>query len=389
LGEGLAVGHEPAQSLSPQDEALFRAFQSNLLSLVSHELKTPLTGILNALGALDEGAIMPGLTPEDLIKMARENAVRLNQALNALLDLAALESGSYHVRLREVDLGRIVEGRFQNCENLLKSRNLELEIVKDKQGPLILLGDPQKLSRAIDLCFQVVIPRAKQGTSVRVRMSSKSVTFIFQLAQEMEKLWETSWSQSVIGFHSGITSPYSAFGGVMQSEQAFLSRVEDGFGSEFLLIHEIMKLHNGKFSAILNDKIVELGVELPELSSEEGLRTVLKSRAFQVSSELNAVTLVLIRVPESIEQEDLREKVRKNLSRSTDAVYQLPDPHRLAIVLDDCTPDEVPRVMTRISQKIELNLDYSVAHCPGDSLDPTELLDLAEGRLKKSFLAAS
>src|SRR4051794_1670953 len=71
MADALSVGHKPPATLSPQDETLFRAFQSNLLSLVSHELRTPLTGILNALSVLEEGAPSGDFSAEELITMAR------------------------------------------------------------------------------------------------------------------------------------------------------------------------------------------------------------------------------------------------------------------------------------------------------------------------------
>ena len=54
--ELFSVGHTPAVTLSPEQEQLFKSFQSNLVSLLSRELRTPLMGILNALASLDEAA---------------------------------------------------------------------------------------------------------------------------------------------------------------------------------------------------------------------------------------------------------------------------------------------------------------------------------------------
>jgi hypothetical protein len=382
-GSEIAIGHEPSGGLTPHDEALFKAFQSNLLSLVSHELRTPLTGILNALAVLDEGALIQGISQEDLIKMARENAVRLHQALTVLLDLATLESGNFQARLKEVDLARILETRIELHRPLLKNKNVKIEVKSEGPLPIIILADPAKFGRAVDLCLQVAIPRVERDSTITLQATPMGLRVFFELAQKMEKLWETSWSQSLAGFHAGAGSPHSAFGGVMQSEQAFLSRVEDGFGSEFLLIHEIIKLHKGKFAAVLNDRIAELTIELPELNSEESLRSVLKSRAYQVSHELGAVTLVLIQVPGSRTVKGLQDEIRNNLFRTTDAVYALPERNQLALVLDDCKAEDAPKVMAKISRGLNLALSFGVAHCPSDTLDPEKLFALSEARLKK------
>ncbi|MBI2712362.1 MAG: hypothetical protein HYX41_05830, partial [Bdellovibrio sp.] len=387
----LAIGYDPHSALSPQDEALFKAFQSNLLSLVSHELRTPLTGILNALSVLDEGALLQGISQEDLIKMARENALRLHQALTVLLDLATLESGNFQARLREVDLNRILATRLELHQPLLKAKNITLEFLSkphsngasQEEGTSIVLADPAKLGRAIDLCLQVAIPRCEKNSRIALKVTESGLRIRFELSKAMEKLWETSWSQSLAGFQAGVASPHSAFGGVMQSEQAFLSRVEDGFGSEFLLIHEIMKLHGGKFSAVLNDQIAELTIEIPELESEQALRAVLKSRAYQASHELGAVTLILVEVPQKMELKSLKERILQNLFRTTDTVYLLPEKHLICLVLDDCKASDAPKVMSKIGRNLGLSLNYGVSHCPSDTLDPEKLIELSQKRLEK------
>jgi hypothetical protein len=174
---------------------------------------------------------------------------------------------------------------------------------------------------------------------------------------------------------------------VLQSEQAFLTRMEEGLGSEFLLVHEIMRLHKGTFGGQRQGREVTLALELPELSSEEGLMAVLASRAYEVSTELASVALVLLPIPPGAGRpEEFAEEVRKNLFRTTDAVYLLKERGRIALVLDDCKSEDAPRLMDRITQKLKKTggrpLAYGVAQCPSDGLDPGQLLPLAESRLK-------
>src|SRR5262249_3408878 len=72
--------------------------KSNLIATVSHELKTPLTGIRLAVHLLLEEVVGP-LTPKqtELLIDARDNAERLLLMVNNLLDLARLEQGRQHL----------------------------------------------------------------------------------------------------------------------------------------------------------------------------------------------------------------------------------------------------------------------------------------------------
>jgi signal transduction histidine kinase len=81
---------------------LLDAMKTNLVATVSHELKTPLTGVRMALHLLHDGSL-GALTPpqQDMVATARDDAERLLRILNDLLDLARLEQGSAGLR-REV-----------------------------------------------------------------------------------------------------------------------------------------------------------------------------------------------------------------------------------------------------------------------------------------------
>ena len=378
----MAIGHSPSQGLSPQDEALFRAFQSNLLSLISHELRTPLTGILNALGLLEEGPGDSGFTQADLITMARQNAHRLHRALVTLLDLAALESGTFHARLREVDLTKLVQGRVGAQATLFKDRSLKVS-VGEVPSAITVLADPKKLGRALELAFQALVPRAEEGSAIQIRISSSGVEVSFQLATASIGPWESAWSEALAGYQGGVTSPSSAFAGVLQSEQAFLTRMEEGLGSELLLIHEIMRLHGGKCIAKQSGRNVKLTIELSSLSPEDAVRAVLTSRAYDVSTELKSVALILLRIPKGADASAFSEEIRKSLFRNSDAIYNLPRRGEVAVVLDDCKVEDAPNLVVRIHAALGKRIPSGIAHCPGDGLDPSKLFELADSRLSE------
>lgn len=68
--------------------------KSNLISTVSHELKTPLTSVRMAIYLLDEKTVGSLNDKQaDLVSTARQDADRLLRTLNDLLDLAKLEQG--------------------------------------------------------------------------------------------------------------------------------------------------------------------------------------------------------------------------------------------------------------------------------------------------------
>ncbi|MCC7440904.1 MAG: HAMP domain-containing histidine kinase [Bdellovibrionales bacterium] len=390
FGEGLAVGHRAGNRLSPHDEELFRAFQSNLLSLISHELRTPLMGILNALSLLQDAAD-PGHAGElplpELVSMARNNAQKLHHALSSLLDLAAIESGAFRARLKEVDFARLAVLRIGALEPRLNDRRLTFTVdavsAKEAQASP-LLGDPQKLSRAVDLALEILLERAEPGSKVHFEADASHLNVSFTLPPSAEEEWETDWTQARAGFQGGVVSPVSAFAGTVRSERDFLTRTREGLGSEFLLVMEILRLHGGEFKAARSGTQVRLELRLPRLESEEGVKAVLQSRAYESSHGLASLAVALVAVPRGEEASAFQGRLRRALFRASDAVYALEGAGKVALVLDDCKSQDSPRLLERISEILGHSLEAGVAHCPEEGTDPEVLLRLANSRLKKS-----
>ncbi len=387
----LAVGHLPREGLSPQDQALFRAFQSNLLSLISHELRTPLMGVLNALGALEQEQ------SSEWLSMASRNALRLNHALKSLLDLAAMESGSLEARLREVELARIVRAGVAAWEKSLQGLRdgqefrLVLEVLDAGSGVSAqpILGDAQKLARVCDLIFQVMSSRADSPQEIKLRISSARLSCEFKLPEGSAEWseWDEAWSFSVAGALSGVdgghASRLSVFAGTLQSEQQFLTRSREGLGAELLLVHEWMRLHHGKFSASRQGNQVCLTLEFPELASRDGVVAVLGSRTHLAYGQLEAVALVLAEVPGGCAAEEFRSQIKSVLFRSKDAVYSIPEKGQVALVLDDVRPEDVPGLVSRLEAALKRKFRFGIASCPEDGADPEELLRLAEARVSQ------
>jgi hypothetical protein len=371
-----AIGHQSPVPLSPQDETLFKTFQSNLLSLISHELKTPLMGIQNALSMLTEIKTENDSQPE-LIKMAQQNARRLLNTLTSLLDLAAIESGTFHAKLREVDLYRLVHASIKAQD--LKTQDIKVDV--RQKNTAATLGDPQKINRALDLCLQGILMRIEPGTHINIGIDGTQMLYTFQLVSDAESTWDTIWSQALAGFEGGVASPGSAFAGVLQSEQAFLTRMEEGLGSEWTLIHEIMKLHESRITGVRKGREVTLFFQFKPLSSEDAVRSVLLARSFEVTTAVGSLGFVMIQGQPGTTLESFRDQIKACLFRASDAVYLLPKTHQLAMVLDDCKQESIPLLLKRIEKALGIQLHYGFAHCPTDGLDPGQLMEFARQRL--------
>jgi two-component system phosphate regulon sensor histidine kinase PhoR len=81
--------------------------RQEFLSNVSHELRTPLTAILAFIETLEAGAIDDQEASHRFLAIIRRNAIRMQELIDDILELSAIESGNVRVRAELVELAPI------------------------------------------------------------------------------------------------------------------------------------------------------------------------------------------------------------------------------------------------------------------------------------------
>ena len=118
--------------------------KTNLVATVSHELKTPLTSIRMAVYLLLEeriGALNPKQT--ELLIASREDAERLLDLINNLLDLAKLESGASVSERRVQQPEELVRHAIQDARDLVSAAGLKLTMHVDGDLPTVSISADQ------------------------------------------------------------------------------------------------------------------------------------------------------------------------------------------------------------------------------------------------------
>jgi two-component system phosphate regulon sensor histidine kinase PhoR len=82
--------------------------RQEFLSNVSHELRTPLTAILAFVETLETGAMDDKEASQRFLSIIRRNAARMQDLIDDILELSAIEAGNVQVRAEPIELYSIV-----------------------------------------------------------------------------------------------------------------------------------------------------------------------------------------------------------------------------------------------------------------------------------------
>jgi two-component system phosphate regulon sensor histidine kinase PhoR len=150
-------------------EEVRRDFVAN----ASHELKTPLTSIRGYTETLlaDDP---PAEIRRQFLQTVHQNAERLQQIIEDLLDLSRLESGRWHPDLVDLDPVLIAAEAWHGIAQNGGERTINFQI--DAPAPTTVLADPVGLRQIFANLFDNSVRYTPDGGSITVRVTGPEIT---------------------------------------------------------------------------------------------------------------------------------------------------------------------------------------------------------------------
>jgi two-component system, OmpR family, sensor histidine kinase KdpD len=158
--------------------------RSALLTSISHDLKTPLAGILGAAStlrglsdALDEPA------KAELVTTIVDESERLNRFIANLLDMTRLESGAIVPNAGLHDLGEVVGSALERASKILAHHRVEVDLARNL--PMVEI-DPVLFEQVLFNLLDNAAKYAPAGTTIRVQSWRDGETVGLQVLDEGE-----------------------------------------------------------------------------------------------------------------------------------------------------------------------------------------------------------
>ncbi|MFQ6055216.1 MAG: ATP-binding protein, partial [Methanosarcinales archaeon] len=122
--------------------------KSDFISMVSHDLKTPLTAIKTSAQVLETLPEKNIQQKKEILKIIIRNVDRQARLVDDLLDLSKIESGRMELKIEPIALSDIIKCSIENIQQLADEKNIEINIDLPEELPKII-GDKDKLIQVL------------------------------------------------------------------------------------------------------------------------------------------------------------------------------------------------------------------------------------------------
>lgn len=141
----------------------------DLVTNVSHDLKTPLTSIIGYIDLMEKEE---GLSPEmqDYVRILSQKAGRLKNIVSDLFDLAKTTSGNAEIQMERLDLCKLIIQTLGDMDDKIQSseQNIKAEL---PDFPVHIMADGKKLYRVFQNIVENALKYSLPGTRIFIQLA--------------------------------------------------------------------------------------------------------------------------------------------------------------------------------------------------------------------------
>lgn len=191
---------------------------------ISHELRSPLTMIINPLQEILSQINDPWIRKQ--LKYVERNAQRLLHLVNQLMDYRRAELGVFKLRIRPENAYRIVWENWSYYENLAKSKKIRYTLLSDLAENKLIHVDGQYLELIVNNLLSNAFKYTDEG-SITVKLTENENNFVLSVSD------------------TGIGIPAVAQNRIFERFYQIESK-HIGSGIGLSLVHRLVELHHGQ-----------------------------------------------------------------------------------------------------------------------------------------------
>lgn len=236
IGEGL----DAAVENSLKNERM----KTELITNVSHDIKTPLTSIINYVDLLKrENFTDPKIC--GYLDVLEAKAQRLKTLTEDVVEASKASAGTIALEMTELNFSEMLHQVMGEFEEKFEERNLTL-MVHLAEEPVVIRADGQRLWRVLENVFNNVVKYALEGTRVYVQTTPEKGRVVFSLKNISSQPLNISADELTERFIRGD-----------------VSRNTEGSGLGLSIAKSLTELQGGEFRLYLDGDLFKVIITFP------------------------------------------------------------------------------------------------------------------------------
>ena len=216
--------------------------KTELITNVSHDIKTPLTSIINYVDLLKKEN-MPSEKAKEYLEILDKKSQRLKRLTEDLVEASKASSGNIRLTIEKINVKELINQISGEFEDKFKDRNLEL-ILNMPEQEIIINADGRYLYRVVENLYSNIVKYALEGSRIYVDVLNKKDKIQIDLKNISKEKLNITADELMQRFVRGETS-----------------RSTEGSGLGLSIAESLTKLQKGNFNIYLDGDLFKVTIE--------------------------------------------------------------------------------------------------------------------------------
>ena len=258
---GIGTGLNKAVAEAMKNERL----KTDLITNVSHDIKTPLTSILNYVGILRQTDPADPKV-QDYLNILEAKAQRLKTLTEDVVEASKVSSGNISLEYMDLDLSEMIQQTQGELEEKFEARNLA--IVTDLPAePAVVHVDGRRMWRVLENIYGNAAKYAMPGTRVYATLKTDDTKVRFSLKNVSEHQLNIQADELTERFIRGD-----------------ISRSTEGSGLGLSIAKSLTTMQGGTFDLYLDGDLFRVDITFPRVKAKGNAAGVTEELAEKSSS---------------------------------------------------------------------------------------------------------
>lgn len=133
-----------------------QTMRKELIGNISHELRTPISGIKAMVETLRDGALDDKVTSKDFLARIESEVDRLTQTVTEITELSRVETGEAELKIEPVDLNSLVKGAIEQLALLSERQHVTISTTLAPNMPEIKVDRQRIMQTIINLIHNAI-----------------------------------------------------------------------------------------------------------------------------------------------------------------------------------------------------------------------------------------